>query len=219
MLLVLSLNLAFYTNEGDPMSWVSGNYYLSQAERENNAALIWDYFGGRGWTAEAVAGMLGNMEQESTINPGIWQGLTVGTGGYGLVQWTPYTKYANWAGNQWENNGTLECQRIEYEINLTGEEAQWIQTAAYPFSMADYTQMTMDPADMASAWMKNYERAGDEQEAARRQYALNWYAFIGGQPEPPEPEPDEPTAQDQIPIWLLAAWGNKNRISRSNLTL
>lgn len=45
--------------------------------------------------------MLGNMETESTINPGIWQSLNSGnaSGGFGLTQWTPATKYINWANN------------------------------------------------------------------------------------------------------------------------
>ena len=46
------------------------------------------YFMSKGWTAEAVAGLLGNQQVESTLNPGIWQDLTPG-GGWGLVQWTP----------------------------------------------------------------------------------------------------------------------------------
>ena len=77
----------------------SGNRFLNRKEMTVNAQYIMNYLTGKGWTKNAVAGMLGNMETESTINPGIWQSLQSGnmSGGYGLVQWTPATKYINWA--------------------------------------------------------------------------------------------------------------------------
>ena len=78
---------------------ISGNKYLSQEEMENNAKEIYTYFKDKGWTLNAIAGVLGNMQQESTINPGLWQSLKEYnySGGFGLVQWTPATKYTNWA--------------------------------------------------------------------------------------------------------------------------
>lgn len=42
--------------------------------------------------------MLGNMQQESGINPGIWEVLPNANFGYGLVQWTPaIDKFFSWA--------------------------------------------------------------------------------------------------------------------------
>lgn len=35
-----------------------------------------------------VAAIVGNFYQESTVNPGIWEGLTPNNPGYGLGQWT-----------------------------------------------------------------------------------------------------------------------------------
>ena len=75
---------------------------------QNNAVLLWSYFKAQGWTLNAVAAMLGNMQSESTINPGIWEGLDPFVGGYGLVQWTPYTKYSDWAGSGWEGRITAQ---------------------------------------------------------------------------------------------------------------
>lgn len=82
-----------------------GNTYnssnaLTLAQMEINANYIWTALKMQGWTRNAVAGMLGNMQSESSINPGRWQSDRVGGSseghGYGLVQWTPYTKYTNW---------------------------------------------------------------------------------------------------------------------------
>lgn len=193
------------------MAWIGGNFWLNQSQMENNAAIIWEYLGSYGWTAESVAAILGNMQKESTINPGIWQSLIVGNGGYGLVQWTPYTKYANWAGNQWENNGYLELQRILYEVPLTGSQAQWISTSAYNLSFAEFTQSTASVSWLTSAFMHNYERPESySTEAERQGYAAYWYQFIQDEPVPPPepPVPPEPTAEDQIPLWLYMACGS-----------
>ena len=84
------------------MAWISGNRYLSKSEMENNALIIKNYLTSKGWTLNAIAGILGNMESESTINPGIWQSLNAGnmSGGFGLGQWTPATNYTDWADDQ-----------------------------------------------------------------------------------------------------------------------
>ena len=45
------------------------NKFLTESEMQKNARYIWQYLGSRGWTLNAVAGMLGNMESESSISP------------------------------------------------------------------------------------------------------------------------------------------------------
>lgn len=178
------------------MGWISGNYYLSQAEMENNALLVRDYFVQLNppWTETAIAGMLGNMQSESTISPGRWENGIPYWRGYGLVQWTPYTNYSNWYGPGWENNGDAQCARIEYE-RATGIE--WIPTSLYPGNWAWFCYNTHDtPSDLASAFLRDYERPTAEQivatEPARRQQAEDWYTFLVGHPfhRPP-------------PAWLL----------------
>ena len=49
----------------------------------------------QGFTKNAACGVLGNMQQESGINPGIWQSTNNISLGYGLVQWTPATVFLN----------------------------------------------------------------------------------------------------------------------------
>lgn len=80
----------------------NSNSYLTLDQMKVNAQYILDYLRNRGWTKNAVCGMLGNMQTESTINPGIWQSLKKNhhSNGFGLVQWTPASKYINWANAQ-----------------------------------------------------------------------------------------------------------------------
>ena len=54
------------------MAVISSNAYLTVAQMTGNAQYILNYLMARGWTKEAVCAMLGNMQSESTINPGIW---------------------------------------------------------------------------------------------------------------------------------------------------
>lgn len=92
---------------------------------KKNAQYIFQYFSAKGWTLNAIAALLGNMEHESGMSPGIWEGIAGGcetintatgthtltskgknfSGGYGLVQWTPASKLCNWCSDG-KQNGT-----------------------------------------------------------------------------------------------------------------
>lgn len=156
---------------------------LSAYEMENNAYIVsYTFIRDYRWTPQAVAGMLGNMQAESTINPSRWQNdkkpetdEEKKTTGYGLVQWTPYTKYSDWAGNGWEGNGYKECERIQYECN---NGLQWDATSTYNFSFKSYSKMYNTPTYMADAFLKNYERPENLNQPVRGQYAEQWFKYI-----------------------------------------
>lgn len=174
------------------MAWISGNRYLSLSEMQNNVDILHYFFRTAGWTDNAIAAMLGNMQSESTINPGIWESLDPYAGGYGLVQWTPYTNYSNWAGAGWQDNGQKEMERIIYELN---NGLQWISTRKYPMSFKAFTLSQEAPSKLAQVWLYNYERPKVKPQPIRSTRANYWYQYITGQ-EPPTPTSD-------IPIWLL----------------
>ena len=161
---------------------ISGNKYLSQEEMENNAKEIYTYFKDKGWTLNAIAGVLGNMQQESTINPGLWQSLKEYnySGGFGLVQWTPATKYTNWAvANGYAiDDGTGQMYWIDQLAESTGE---WIKTSAYNLTWEQFKSSTETPEYLCSAFLKNFERAGVEAEETRKEYARKWYDFLSKQ--------------------------------------
>ena len=70
--------------------------YLNDADMKSNASIIWDYFRQKlGWNVNSVAALLGNMQGESTLNPGLIEvggGTTSAGAGRGLVPWT-FTKF------------------------------------------------------------------------------------------------------------------------------
>lgn len=163
------------------ISWHQSNDYFADYgdEQYDNAVLIHAYLQNEGWTDAAIAGLLGNMQNESTINPGLWEGripLNVNHG-YGLVQWTPaINKYYGYAVDHNiditdpDINGPAQ---LAYLIDTHANE--YYPTSAWPQTWNEFITMT-DPEDAASVFMHNYERPGSYQhEQERRDHAAYWY--------------------------------------------
>lgn len=176
-----------------PTNWIAKNAYLTESEMKHNAKLVWQFFSARGWSINAVSAMLGNMETESTINPGIWESLIANGRGYGLVQWTPYTKYSEWAGTGWENNGNKECERIIYEKD---NGLQWFSNPAVspstpPISFAEFSTSELPVATLANYFLWYYEHPGDPNQPKRAEQAVKWYNYLStlepGSPDDPIP--------------------------------
>lgn len=180
------------------MTWIRGNRYLSMEEMQNNAKLIRDFFIEKGWSLNAICGMLGNMQTESTINPGIWESLDEGNldGGLGLVQWTPATKYIIWGGDNYMD-GTRQCERILYEME---NNLQWITTSTYPMTFKEFSTSTETPHYLAMVFIANYERPFDANQPIRGEQAKAWYDFLEGDtPNPPNPQP---TKKKGMPLYF-----------------
>lgn len=195
------------------MAWIGGNYYLSLAQMQNNAKIVQAYGLSQGWSVNAICAILGNMQEESGINPGIWENLSPGIGGYGLVQWTPYTKYSNWAGSGWQNNGTRELERISWEADNNqqwGRNETLGQDPPYDFN-SFLTDTTTNLTTMANYFLWYYERPYNPYQPKRAQNAQYWYNYLDWDdppdpdpPDPPDPDPPEPPEpEDPFPWWLL----------------
>lgn len=178
------------------MTYISKNAFLTDEEMETNARYIYTALITRGWSPTAVCGMLGNMETESTINPGIWQDLDntkPAILGYGLVQWTPSTKYTSWCDEQGLDKADMESAlaRIEWELE-NGE--QFYPTDTYPMTFAEFKVSSESASHLAQVFLLNYERPADQNQPARSTQAEAWYALLNGSEggETPTPDPDEP---------------------------
>lgn len=190
------------------MAWISDNRYLTEAEMKNNADIIKSYLALRGWSVNAIAGLLGNMESESSINPGIWQSLIQNNmaGGFGLVQWTPATNFTNWAdanGYSWTDGDA----QLKWINEVTERFGQWIPTDSYPMSFEEFKTSSESPEYLASAFLKNFERAGVEVEAERRSQASKWYTYITGGSSPTPDTPSTSKKRNKFNFILF----NRNR--------
>lgn len=175
-----------------PPSPISDNRYLTSEEMHTNAAYIWWFLQQRGWTANAVAGMLGNMEVESSINPGIWENLTDNPQtfynehgrypGFGLVQWTPYTKLTNWADNQGFGNSGMDTQLLRICWEQENENGQFYSadTQYAGMTFTDFKTSTLSPNKLGMIFLVCYERPADPNQPARGENAEYWYTYITG---------------------------------------
>lgn len=166
---------------------------MTDAQKENNVNIIAAYFRGHGWTDNAIAGLCGNMEIESYLNPAQFEiGHNFSSSyGFGLVQWTPRTKYSSWAGSDWRTNFDKQLQRITYEME--NPNVQWIAVAEYNYmSFYDYSRSTQTPEYLVMVFEKSYER-GTPMTSQRQAAARKWYEYLG----------NTPTPSMNLPIWLL----------------
>lgn len=176
--------LAVWSNGNQAQNW-------TQEQRAQNVRIIASYLNRQGWTYNAIAAIVGNMQAESYLNPAQWElGRTIESYdesniGFGLVQWTPWWKYANWAGSDWRTNYDKQLGRLMFELEQ-GEGYQWITTQYYPLSFEEFTHSTLDPETLALAFFKNYER-GIGGESARQANARTWYDYLMSNPPGPMP--------------------------------
>ena len=158
---------------------------LNEEEALNNCKVFWSYFKAKGWSLNAVCGILGNAWYESTVNPNRWQGddpwhQPPDQWGFGLVQWTPYTKIISWLEEQVGLNdvskfGQAECDRIQWEME---NNQQWIATSTYPESFREYSTTTKDPYTCAIEFLANYERPFDPNQPERGTKAQELYDYL-----------------------------------------
>lgn len=184
----------------------SKNAFLTLEEMTVNAEYILGYLLPLGWTRNAITGMLGNMQTESTINPGIWQNLisydsdpysTVSGHGYGLVQWTPFNKYTVWARDNGYNYADInaQLQRIEYEL---ANGIQWYATTDYPMTFQEFKISTQTPEYLAQAFLRNYERPAEQNQPDRSTQARYWWDNLSGSGTITDPStPTDPSVKSK----------------------
>lgn len=184
------------------MAWISRSGALTQSEMENNANIVIDYLRSVNVNDKTIAGILGNMQAESTINS---EREEVGGEGYGLVQWTPVSVLQNHCitlNLSPYNNGDVQLKVLIAEIlNQSGVE-EWYSTKAFiknyynsgaTSDMIGVTgrqfldnSMNWEADKLAVMFMAGYERPSYDSTVnhyeLREQYALNWYIYMGGIP-------------------------------------
>ncbi|MDU4805326.1 MAG: phage tail tip lysozyme [Enterococcus faecalis] len=150
-------------------------------EKEKNAWAVWQFLKSKGYSEQAAAGILGNMEQESGIMPDIDEGG--GGPGYGLVQWTSPI-----AGE----SGRAYVQRLLGQAGISGDyrnittqlklldwhmhNGQYIPSAAYPYSVAQFKALT-DIGTATMAFEANFERPAVT-HPERIPMAQYWYELL-----------------------------------------
>lgn len=206
-----------------PQSWIHKPDYrdMTESDKQNNAILIYVQLSQLGWTLNAIAGFLGNAERESAIDP-----QATGTGGGGLVGWTPlsnYTIWSNYYGYTWYD-GQHQIEFIDMGVTCTARDPYnpdgtpklyntWDDDylgridCTYP----EYKAATYEPEEMARIFCWGYERPNDRYARLdlRQQWARKWFKFLQGidvnaiGPFITESEASEITPLN-MPVWMLS---------------
>jgi hypothetical protein len=169
---------------------------LTREQQVENAEYIFDYLSGQGWSIQAIAAVLGNMEMESWFNPGVWEEQNIMDNprrGYGLMQWSPASKFLEWAGipdAQAANNmcpKELMDLQLEFLIDsLKTGRGEWFYSNDFyvPHRMfsRQFIESDMDADVLARVFHGYYVRSGDEENTDRVQNrvdsASRWYEYF-----------------------------------------
>lgn len=193
-------------------TWIIGGnseYFEDYGDKQkNNAACIYSFFYFKGWTLQAIAGLCGNIFQESKFNPAL---IEIGGTGHGLVQWTPPSNLYDvldvlyGSHDDWEN-GDKQCSVLyaEYQES-TGEEhrgiePQWYPTSTYTMSWKEWASSTSDPGQLALAFQANYERPASLHQE-RAEYARKWFDILKTI-DPKQPGTDTDKSKKGMPLWM-----------------
>ncbi len=133
---------------------------------EGNALTVYLYLHSKGMDDVPIAAILGNMEQESRIDPSCVNSL----GAHGLCQWlegrwTRLESYASSQGKAWDDIN-LQLDYFYTQDEYPG--ASW---------RAEFEAMT-DVDEATKLFMRRYERPGDSTLKIRQQYAREYLAKI-----------------------------------------
>lgn len=198
-----------------PADWhakTTGAYARTSTEAFDNAVCAYRKLSGLGWTLNAFCAMWGNVGYEGGYNPWRWESDDVPSYpntpsyGYGLVQFTPSSKYildthaqsyTGYAPNWIDHHGNPNDG--DAQLEFIHNYADYYSTSSYPISYSEFKTSTLSPSELAKAWLYNYERPGDpaSTEADRADEAMYWYGILS--PYSPTPIP----TTKKMPLWMM----------------
>lgn len=183
------------------MGWIGGDQALNEEQMQNNATLVYAHLQASGYAPETIYAILGNLENESTINPE--RNEVGGGGGYGLVGWTPKSNLieaCTTLGLSPYTDGDNQLEVINAQLlGLSGLNT-WYTTEAFisPYYNSGATRdmigvtgeefkvnaMGWSADKLAVMFMVGFERPsydpGTNHYDRRMEDALKWQAWGGG---------------------------------------
>jgi len=155
-----------------------------------NARIVAQELSSLGLTKAQIAGVLGNLQQESSFNPRVNEGGFVGPpsgrGGFGLAQWTGGRQSAlvNFAKQRKADPGSPNLQAQFMAHELRGPESR---------SLASLKR-AQSPEQAALVFRTDYERAGIPKDEKRQLAARQLYGGLSFLDQPTQP-PLKPAIQ------------------------
>lgn len=130
---------------------------------------VWNFFKSKGLGDNAVAGIMGNIRQESNFNP---KNVNKSSGASGIFQWLGSRKkelmnYAKQIGKSWEDIN-VQLEFAWKELNSTEKRA------------LESLRKGLTVSQHASEFDRLFERSGRSQVGKRQSYANSYYSQYAG---------------------------------------
>jgi len=138
----------------------------------SNKEIIEKYLRGKGLNDKAIAGVMGNIQQESNFSP---TATNRSSGAYGIFQWlgsrkTGLQEYAKSVG---KSAGNIYVQLDYFWKEINGSEKKTLNV----LTSDEYKS----PSDYAVAFERTFERSGGSALTKRKSYAESIYkSLVGG---------------------------------------
>jgi len=144
-----------------------GTGAASPVTGNSNSEKAWNFFASKGMSEGAIAGIMGNLQQESQIDPTAPNG--------GLAQWLgPRRKDLN---NYAKQTGG-DVNSMETQLNFL-----WKELESGQYGSIDELNK-LNPTEAAKYFEKHYEKAGKPMMEKRIGYANDWYSQYGNGKSP-----------------------------------
>ena len=147
------------------------------SDESDTATAVWKFFTGKGYSKHATAGIMGNLYQESGLDPTKKQ--YGGGPGRGIGQWTVseerfagLQKHAQSKGKDWTD---LQSQLEWIDMELHGKDRSTKVILDKQYGGIEKFKQATDYKWATNAFEDAFERAGDARMENRYKYAKNYY--------------------------------------------
>ena len=133
---------------------------------EVNKSIVQSFLQSKGLNNKAIAGVMGNIQQESNFNA---TATNSSSGAYGLFQWLGSRKTA--LMNYAESTGS-NVSDVNTQLDFFWNELQTTQKKTMTVLTSDYDTAS----EYAEAFEKSFERSGGSALEKRKTYAETYYS-------------------------------------------
>lgn len=190
----------------------------SDGTKEENKKAIWNYFKASGYSDEATAGIMGNIQAESGFMPDTHE--IGGGGGYGLVQWTTKSykdQLKSYAAQQGKDVGDLKLQ-LDFLCIQQLPSFNWSKGLHRYFSNTEEFKQSNSIDKTTEAFMMCFERCNTSYNSCSVEYRGKFSKAIYNQFRGQESDADTSSGISGRIIWVgdSRTVGMKNAVSQGN---
>lgn len=165
----------------------------------NNAEKVWNFFKSKGLSDIAVAGIMGNAQQESGFRPTAKNGDPNNPNFVGIFQWDNNRSGDRWGNlRRWAQSKRLDPFKLETQLQFSWHELTNSESASL-----ELLKKARSPEQAAQIWYDEYERAShglDKRMAYAKGFYQRYKGRTPGQPAPQSrPRPATPAATPSLP--------------------